>query len=1634
MNSEPDEGDSKTLIYGTSHCHWMVGHGIQHSRDVWVIANRFFDSYKNLKGLPPLNDKEKYCLSCAIWLHDIGMSTMMAPIGGQIGRLKGFWNGKNNLNGEFPQKLTQNLIRKYHSFLSRFFIINPIPISKSNPINNINDELKECIAIICCYHQSKWKFYNEPGNNYFGTLTSESINQKILIFGKYRTDGDVDINILYLSALLRFFDECDQIKSRVGDGDVIQQNTINELHLKYDEIIKLLNENDNLRDRWELCKPPDIYTMSKDESKENFEKFESLLNDPQNYEAKSKILTDSYELYKSISIETHSHFIAKVILDIGFGIENGNTIIKIQCDPNDQYIKDFKTGVIENLKICQRFFSSNPTINENNLFNLDDLFRCSSEDNTQWVCDSTTERELRESKKKKNEFPADNPDYTSLPVIDFTDFCENYVKQFTGREWLYKDINTFFKANNSKNIYAIIAPKGFGKTAIACQAREKIECCKDIHICHSSNPSSCNPILWINRIIRCLAENDAPFREHINKKILTYDENIEKNPAEYFSHFFSDYPRISEDKFFVFVIDGLDEADARSGGADKSFNSFFKYQTFPTYIKILITSRPGIMIGGERTKDRIETKEMKPDLQDNLFNLKEYIRNRIKNLDSGISGEQQENYTNNLCNKSAGIFLYAKIILDAIEGGFFLFDNIDNLPQELSKVYNEMFDCRFSTEVNNDLPSYDECKNLLTVYCTNYYIPDTLIKQLERERKLNTKHQKLIQQFLIRSGQNCRFFHESMREWLLSEGKYTVQDEYVSINSDICNICKGKFDDEYLGAYSRINLFQHFMNANRHKDASDLLKNPEYLILKIKNNEFYELLSDFRVMFSSSEDRDEDLTKILNFLIQRSYVLKKNPGLVEQEIVNFGPKCIGFNENQITNRWLELENKRHLLYDQLLDDHRGPITKTELINNFLFAIGYGINSQFSSSYISLWDLESGRYDRISLSDEHEQEPIAIKSFCVSACDNNSISIVCGLDNCKIIKIQYNITYKKIETQQPISIQHSNENPLKIQDIRHCSGTIICSIGEYASDRNRRVSDNEAGSQPVYPQNNYLYVFTDDSTDPRIIDTKKIVNCIEIYKENVLLGCKDGTIGVFNIQNQNPQYKEIHKNSVNCIAIQNNGVATSGDDKGYICRWMIDPFIDLKNAFDLINKNYERKALFSLIHYTGNDNAQYLIAAGSGDLYLIKDISERPKIFRVLFLTHKKKISSLIILNGRYLLSGSNDSLIKMWDLDKIFTPRPEQDDYESKLIDVANILLKSANGDYLIFASTYQSEHAVKIWKYDEGKYKFYKQIVSDNHVKSLTFLDQNHLVLCDTHGGILQCNIDSDNRFHSVVHISSPIQCIDCCDNNKICVATQSNHIRFIDVADRKIGNSWVFLGSIENLPLFLFDPNCFARNGELRDIKINIYDHIKVLKLINDYGFIAGSKKGLLILFQNDTITSHELNVNILDIFIVQPFLIVPCRDIDDYQIHIYNTQVELNKRISLGYTALTQSDDIALSVLKYTDQICLWYSSSSNIFEYWLSENTGPPHRTNISISGKITLNSFELNHSFYLVVGGKNDLKVWKRENQGNYILSASFNFETEVVNCIYLLKENQPYLICGTSGGDISILKLKNFGA
>ena len=1667
MNSEPGSGDVYSLIYGYSHCDWMVGHGLQHSRDIWVIANRFFDMYKQDSGLPQLNDLEKYCLSCAIWLHDIGMSTVMAPLNSENIAIENFWKENTTEKKEFPKRLNENLIRKFHSFLSKYFILNPVQIDSGNPIEYIQtDELKMCIAIICCYHQSKWQFHDERGNGFFGTLTNERIGKKELKSGIYRTSKYVDINILYLSALLRFFDECDQITSRIADATAIENNNKNKLSRNYDRIlgkIENLPNKDILKEKWNNCKPPDIYTKSKDKSKKRFEEFEKLLNNLENKDARDLILDDLYELYKSISIETHSHFIAKVILDIGFGIENNNhLIIRIQCNPQHPSVKDFKTGVIENLTICQRFFSSNPTENATPLFNMDDLFRCFSEDNTHWVCDSPTERRLRESEKKKIVIPPDNPDYTSLPVITDTGFCNTYVEQFTGREWLYEEINDFFKENQKKNIYAVIAPKGFGKTAIACQAREKIDFCKDIHICHSKDFRSCNPILWINKIIRCLAESDDHVREQINAKVSaleeSLEESLEKDPGAYFSYYFSDLTIENERIYFVFVVDGLDEAYAKSGESDNSFYSLFKYTTFPSYIKILVTSRPGIKIGGERTKNRIESKNINPQFEDNLSNLEEYIRNRIGNLGLDIPEDQRNAFINTLNIKSAGIFLYAKVILDAIRDEYFSFADFERLPDrlsidKLSDFYEEMFQTRFSTEQGRQLPYYNDSKNLLAVYCTNDYIPDSLIAALNKNGEVNITHKDLIKQFLIRSDKNSGFFHGSMREWLLEEGNryYSIRDQYSSINSAICDICKEKFDDPELGDYSRINLFQHFMNTERYAEASDLLKNPEYLTLKIRKSEYYELLSEFREIFSIIDDDknqdtfDEDnLKKIYNFLVQRSYVLKKNPGLVEQEIINFGPHCIRIDENNIKYSWLELENKRNLLYDQLFDDHGGPIKKIELVQNYLFAVGSHINSQFSSSYISLWDLQSGKYDRISVRSEgnEEEEPPTIKSICVSGCDNTSISIFCGLDKseeCEIKKIQYSIKEKTIDEQITISIHRPNKNTIiKMQDIRYCNGRIICNIGEYLPQAIPDGFDEEAASKLVYLVKNYIYVLNqNEPNNGRFIDTKKIVNCIEVHGNTLLLGCRDGSIGVYNPDRLKLQFQQIHNEgrSVNCISIRDNGIAASGDEMGNICRWRIDPFIDLKNTFNL-NRDHERKPLYSLIHYKRNDNSRYLIAAGSGDIFFIEDNLPRLKILRALFLSHKKKISSLKILNNRFLLSTSTDTLIKKWDLDKLSSPDAAQEDFKSKLIGTVNILLKSADGEYLIFGSTNQSEHAVKIWKYQQNRFDFHKQIVSENHVGHLLNWGNEHLILCDTHGGILQCEIDSDNRFHPVAHVSSPIQCIDCCDNNKICVATQSNHIRFIDVANRRIGNSWVFLGSIDEIPPVLFNPRCFAINGELGTIRIKIPDQINVLKL-NDGGFIVGSINGLFSIFQNGEIITHELNVNIENIFIVQPFLIIPCRDNDDYQIRIYRTrenaaQGDVVKIISLGVTALTQSGKIALSVLQSADKICLWYSAGSNIYEYWVPEGDNHPNPTNIS-TGKITLRSFELKQSIYLVVGGKNDLKVWKRVSQGNYSLSASFNFETEVVNCIYLLKEDQPYLICGSAGGDIFILKLKNFG-
>jgi hypothetical protein len=211
-----------------------VDHGVIHHRNVWVIANRLVKN--NPETMKPLNDYEKFCFYCSIWLHDIGISKRLAPIPRRVPRkgdttlskleseniglfLQRFRNENGNKDKKHPldnddlakivSGKNMETIRDYHSLISEYFIRNPYPNvtgiedNRSRPDSTLDPILRNIIGQICRFHQSNWILqYCEEEISY----SNETENAPM-------------IKTRYLSALLRLLDGMDQLMNRcLGDS------------------------------------------------------------------------------------------------------------------------------------------------------------------------------------------------------------------------------------------------------------------------------------------------------------------------------------------------------------------------------------------------------------------------------------------------------------------------------------------------------------------------------------------------------------------------------------------------------------------------------------------------------------------------------------------------------------------------------------------------------------------------------------------------------------------------------------------------------------------------------------------------------------------------------------------------------------------------------------------------------------------------------------------------------------------------------------------------------------------------------------------------------------------------------------------------------------------------------------------------------------------------------------------------------------------------------------------------------------------------------------------------------------------------------------------------------------------------
>jgi tetratricopeptide (TPR) repeat protein len=436
----------------------------------------------------------------------------------------------------------------------------------------------------------------------------------------------------------------------------------------------------------------------------------------------------------------------------------------------------------------------------------------------------------------------------SLPIIvgtiplDFSPEIARYSHDFTGRDWLMEEVDKWIH-HNTKRAFIVVGDPGVGKSAIAAKLSQIYQDqVLGIHFCTRKNPRSLNPLELVANLIAQLNNqlneyaaiigNKSPERPYTDAALAFRELIIEPVLR------IKSIPSIP----YLIILDSLDEAYQQKGYSivDLLFDQMLD---LPPWIRIIATTRPEVPI-----IDKFGTGMVRFDLisnqSKNLSDIGLYLDSKLR--ESSISRELEINKIDknelkrNLAKNASGNFLYAVLMLKAIEDGEINLQGNDKLPLDLIDYFSSSFKRKYQ-----DLASYRPLKDILEIILTAYEPLNSA--QIGKFLGINTTEiEKTLAHvnsfFPLLEDKKYQSFHNSIIEWLKGEvGKDpTFRISTYEGQKRITETCWNEYHHGIgnMGLYCTTYLPLHLLEIKRYQDLADLLINPQYFIKVWEKNQF----------------------------------------------------------------------------------------------------------------------------------------------------------------------------------------------------------------------------------------------------------------------------------------------------------------------------------------------------------------------------------------------------------------------------------------------------------------------------------------------------------------------------------------------------------------------------------------------------------------------------------------------------------------------------------------------------------------------------------------------------------------------------------------------------------------------------
>ena len=474
----------------------------------------------------------------------------------------------------------------------------------------------------------------------------------------------------------------------------------------------------------------------------------------------------------------------------------------------------------------------------------------------------------------------------SLKPWDFTPFLVAKLKGFTGRQWLFQEIDEWL-VKGTKTALLIIGETGVGKSTIVAALIHENPGGQVLayHCCRADTPATLEPAGFVRSLAAMLsAQLDDYAAMLADPAIVNALQFADTDPASAFEGAILGplhKLRLPEEGKRYLLIDALDEALMRLQRPTIVDVLSARLDRLPSWLRIVATTRsePSVLrqLGG------LSAHTLSAEDPRNRDDVRHFIQRRLAEPamrdKAQASGETLSAIEEGLLKSSAGNFLFVTAVLDAVESGQFSFGQIEKLPPSLSSLYHMFFDRQFRDAGLEFSPSR-RVLEIVAAAC------EPLTREqiaagtgLDAEEELPRILSGLAS-FVPAYGGRYAFFHKSLFDWLtgwdLHLDRPFAGSYYVSLKrgkTRLADWCWVEYQrgPEKISLYCLRHLPFHLHDADRDKDARIVLLDFDFLQAKLESTDVSALIADYDYL-----PKEADLRLVQSAIRLSAHVLARD--------------------------------------------------------------------------------------------------------------------------------------------------------------------------------------------------------------------------------------------------------------------------------------------------------------------------------------------------------------------------------------------------------------------------------------------------------------------------------------------------------------------------------------------------------------------------------------------------------------------------------------------------------------------------------------------------------------------------------------------------------------------------------------